>query len=203
MIVAPVFGEESFDEKVQRLNRERDAAYIADAPKREAERIANEKKEADERKAAIARGELLLLVPTNYPMNPQLLQGTVQNVTHLFPRIFIKPYLGEQVVKVYSDNGTFINRIRVEDVLEVLLSDVKHLWQQHGWDVEKMRYEIVCKSSTQGFGFSSSPSTYSSQTSSKPGETSSMSQSVGGSLGYNSSLTNPQYQVLIYLVVGG
>jgi hypothetical protein len=146
----------------------------------------------------------LIQPPQIYPLNPQLLPGSVMNITHNLPRLsFPKAYRGEIInyKRVDSQNGWFADRIRVEDILPDLIKRAEYLWQKLGWNPLLMRYEVILKSSTQGFGFSGNPSAYASQYSSKPGESSSTSQSVGGSFGYSSSLTNPVFVIMLYEIM--
>lgn len=144
-----------------------------------------------------ASSQVLILVP-----------GQVQEVRDLPDFDFPKRYTGGSVnhkrIKTFS--GNFLCRIRVNDLYEVLVEKAEMLWQQKGWNPDKIRYQVVMQMSSISRGISTSPSAYLSNSTYDPSKaggsvSQSVSVSAGGSLGWSSSEVSPMFTIIFFEVV--
>jgi hypothetical protein len=85
------------------------------------------------------------LLPAPYvgPSQIQILPGKMWRMADAeVPNIGIKPYRGEEYIKVESFNGSDFNRVRQEDLAEDLLTFRDRVLKKKGWTKDKVRIAV-------------------------------------------------------------
>jgi hypothetical protein len=200
-VVTPSFAEEpervlTHEEQVRQGNEKRE--------------IENQKLFAREQEERRAKAKLSVVVVQTAPVataSSQVLivvPGQVKEIRNL-PRLdWPKQYNGEMVRhdRIENYSGWAFNRIRINELLETIVSKAHHLTETKGWDFRYLRYQVIMLMSSSSLGISGSPSTYLSQstTDSKLGNSvsSSISVSASGSFGWSQSKVSPEFHLIFF-----
>ena len=134
-------------------------------------------------------------------INP-LIQGGIGSAKDILPNFAGLKWLGEEeVIKVTSRNGWFLDRICMEDLEEDILSKLPSALDKLGVkDASRVAFRVYFKAKSKGIGGGSQGNGAGSYI---PGvgatSASALSGGLAGIVGYNSSWIDPTYTIKYYL----